>query len=150
VFIRGHAAFAEGVGEQLTLVSPEEKCYLVVRPNVSISTTDVFSHPELTRSTPKRTLQQLLSNPYVNDCEKIVRMLYPEVDKQLSWLLKYAPSRLTGTGSCIFAEFRDEKEALRVKNQLPDDVFAFVSRGRNTSPLAETLAKYQKAINHSL
>lgn len=135
VFVRGHAAFAEGVGEELYSAEPEEKVYLVIRPNVSIATADIFTHPQLTRNTPKRDLATLLDTPYENDCEKIVRILYPEVDKQLSWLLQYAPSRLTGTGSCIFGEFSSKKEANSVLSQLPDDVHAFVAAGVNLSPL---------------
>ncbi len=145
VFTRGFAAFAEGVGEQLTPVNTEEKWYLVVRPNVSIATKDIFCHPDLTRNTPKRDLLTLIDTSYENDCEKIVRLLYPEVDKQLSWLLQYAPSRLTGTGSCVFAEFLSENDAKNVLAKLPDTVSAFVAQGRNVSPLKETLAKYQKA-----
>ncbi|KPL92631.1 4-(cytidine 5'-diphospho)-2-C-methyl-D-erythritol kinase [Vibrio sp. L5-1] len=150
VFVRGHAAFAEGVGEQLQPANPDEKWYLVAKPQVSIATVDIFTHSELTRNTPKRALATLLEQEYVNDCEKIVRMLYPEVDKQLSWLLQYAPSRLTGTGSCVFAEFSSKKEAESVLEQLPDTVSAFVARGRNISPLKETLAEYQSAHPQSI
>ncbi|MFA0312753.1 4-(cytidine 5'-diphospho)-2-C-methyl-D-erythritol kinase [Vibrio splendidus] len=150
VFVRGHAAFAEGVGEQLQPANPDEKWYLVVKPQVSIATADIFTHSKLTRNTPKRALSTLLEQEYVNDCEKIVRMLYPEVDKQLSWLLQYAPSRLTGTGSCVFAEFSSKKEAESVLEQLPDTVSAFVARGRNISPLKETLAEYQSAHPQSI
>ncbi|UPR33577.1 4-(cytidine 5'-diphospho)-2-C-methyl-D-erythritol kinase [Vibrio splendidus] len=150
VFVRGHAAFAEGVGEQLQPANPDEKWYLVVKPQVSIATVDIFTHSELTRNTPKRALSTLLEQEYVNDCEKIVRMLYPEVDKQLSWLLQYAPSRLTGTGSCVFAEFNSRKEAELVREQLPDTVSAFVAKGRNISPLKETLAEYQSAHPQSI
>ncbi|MEZ9453424.1 4-(cytidine 5'-diphospho)-2-C-methyl-D-erythritol kinase [Vibrio splendidus] len=150
VFVRGHAAFAEGVGEQLQPANPDEKWYLVVKSQVSIATADIFRHSELTRNTPKRALATLLEQEYVNDCEKIVRMLYPEVDKQLSWLLQYAPSRLTGTGSCVFAEFSSKKEAESVLEQLPDTVSAFVARGRNISPLKETLAEYQSAHPQSI
>ena len=141
VFIRGMAAFAEGIGEKMTAASPEEKWYLVVKPDISISTADIFSHPSLTRNTPKQPLSTLLSQPYENDCEKIIRLLYPEVDKQLSWLLQYAPSRLTGTGSCIFSEFSTKKEAEDILKMLPDSVSAFVAKGKNTSPLHEILAK---------
>lgn len=147
VFVRGFAAFAEGVGEKLSPAYPQEKWYLVVRPNVSIATADVFCHPNLTRNTAKRDLETLLNTPNVNDCEKIVRMLYPEVDKQLSWLLQYAPSRLTGTGSCVFAEFSSKSEAETLLAQLSDDVSAFVAQGRNISPLKETLAEYQSATH---
>ncbi|MGF1825490.1 4-(cytidine 5'-diphospho)-2-C-methyl-D-erythritol kinase [Vibrio splendidus] len=150
VFVRGHAAFAEGVGEQLQPANPDEKWYLVVKPQVSIATVDIFTHSELTRNTPKRALATLLEQEYVNDCEKIVRMLYPEVDKQLSWLLQYAPSRLTGTGSCVFAEFSSKKEAELVLEQLPDTVSAFIAKGRNISPLKETLAEYQSAHPQSI
>ncbi|EKF9371368.1 4-(cytidine 5'-diphospho)-2-C-methyl-D-erythritol kinase [Vibrio cholerae] len=145
VFTRGFAAFAEGVGEELSAVEPEEKWYLVVRPAVSIATKDIFTHPQLMRNTPKRDLVSLLATPYENDCEKIVRSLYPEVDKQLSWLLQYAPSRLTGTGSCVFAEFSSRKDAQAVFAQLSDNVLAFVAQGRNVSPLRKTLADYQSA-----
>lgn len=150
VFVRGHAAFAEGVGEQLQPANPDEKWYLVVKPQVSIATVDIFTHSELTRNTPKRALSTLLEQEYVNDCEKIVRMLYPEVDKQLSWLLQYAPSRLTGSGSCVFAEFNSRKEAESVREQLPDVVSAFVAKGRNISPLKETLAEYHSAHPQSI
>ena len=150
VFVRGHAAFAEGVGEKLSAVEPEEKWYLVVRPDVSIATVDIFTHPDLTRNTPKRPLSVLLESNYGNDCEKIVRMLYPEVDKQLSWLLQYAPSRLTGTGSCVFAEFSSKNEAQNVQKQLPDNVSAFVAKGNNISPLYRTLANYRLAHNTSI
>ncbi|BCK07442.1 4-(cytidine 5'-diphospho)-2-C-methyl-D-erythritol kinase [Vibrio cholerae] len=145
VFTRGFAAFAEGVGEELSAVEAEEKWYLVVRPAVSIATKDIFTHPQLMRNTPKRDLASLLATPYENDCEKIVRSLYPEVDKQLSWLLQYAPSRLTGTGSCVFAEFSSRKDAQAVFAQLSDNVLAFVAQGRNVSPLRKTLADYQSA-----
>ncbi|VTR45116.1 4-diphosphocytidyl-2-C-methyl-D-erythritol kinase [Serratia fonticola] len=32
VFVRGHAAFAEGIGEQLQPANPAEKWYLVAHP----------------------------------------------------------------------------------------------------------------------
>ncbi|RJX71613.1 4-(cytidine 5'-diphospho)-2-C-methyl-D-erythritol kinase [Vibrio sinensis] len=147
VFTRGFSAFAEGVGEQLTPCAPDEKWYLVVRPNVSIATVDIFTHPQLTRNTPKRDLTAIINDNYGNDCEKIVRMLYPEVDKQLSWLLQYAPSRLTGTGSCVFAEFSSKEAANKVFESLSDTVSAFVAQGKNVSPLHETLAKYHLAHN---
>ncbi len=142
VFVKGFAAFAEGVGEKLQKVTPEEKWYLVVRPDVSIATADIFSHPQLTRNTPKRSIEQLLSNSQQNDCEKIVRLLYPEVDKQLSWLLQYAPSRLTGTGSCLFSVFDSKAAAEVIRAKLPDTVSNFIAQGKNISPLYETLANY--------
>ncbi len=140
VFVRGHAAFAEGVGEVLTPVEPEEKWYLVAHPGVSIPTSIIFSDPELPRNTPKRSIETLLKCEFSNDCEVIARKRFRKVDEALTWLLEYAPSRLTGTGACVFAEFDTEPAALRVLEQAPAWLHGFVARGVNLSPLASTLA----------
>ncbi|WP_227728791.1 4-(cytidine 5'-diphospho)-2-C-methyl-D-erythritol kinase [Yersinia proxima] len=135
VFVRGHAAFAEGVGEKLSPVEPLEKWYLVVHPGVSIPTPIIFSDPELKRNTPVRPLAALLSAPYANDCEPIARKRFREVEQALSWLLEYAPSRLTGTGACVFAEFDTESSARQVLRIAPEWLQGFVARGVNVSPL---------------
>lgn len=135
VFVRGHAAFAEGIGEQLQPADPAEKWYLVAHPGVSVPTPVIFADPELTRNTPVRPLNVLLQAPYTNDCEPIARKRFREVEQLLSWLLQYAPSRLTGTGACAFAEFDSEPAALQVLNQAPAWLRGFVARGVNVSPL---------------
>ncbi|BAS48632.1 4-(cytidine 5'-diphospho)-2-C-methyl-D-erythritol kinase [Aggregatibacter actinomycetemcomitans NUM4039] len=119
IFVHGKAAFAEGIGEKITHCEPPEKWYLVLKPNVSISTAVVFSDPHLPRNTPKKSLSQLLMGKYANDCEKVVRDHYSEVEESLNWLVKYAPARLTGTGACIFAEFDDKKSAQSVLQAKP-------------------------------
>ncbi|QFS60169.1 4-(cytidine 5'-diphospho)-2-C-methyl-D-erythritol kinase [Pantoea dispersa] len=140
VFVRGHAAFAEGVGEQLQPANPAEKWYLVAHPGVSIATPDLFQDPELTRDSPIRTLDELLQRPFHNDCEAVARKRFREVDALLSWLLEYAPSRLTGTGACVFAEFDTESAARQVLELAPKWMCGFVARGLNLSPLQRTLS----------
>ncbi|WP_036773284.1 4-(cytidine 5'-diphospho)-2-C-methyl-D-erythritol kinase [Photorhabdus australis] len=135
VFIRGHAAFAEGIGEILQIAEPAEKWYLVAHPGIEISTLRVFTDPELKRDTPIRPLAALLKAPYTNDCEPLVRKRFREVEQLLSWLLEYAPSRLTGTGACIFGEFESEASARKVLNKAPEWLQGFVARGVNNSPL---------------
>ena len=139
IFVRGFAAFAEGVGEKLTACQPPEKWYLVLKPEVSISTALIFQHPDLPRNTPKRNIEQLLREDYTNDCEKVVRDHYSEVEDLLSWLVQYAPSRLTGTGACVFAEFDREDEARKVLALAPKSVQGFVAQGQNISPLHQAL-----------
>ncbi|WLI76470.1 4-(cytidine 5'-diphospho)-2-C-methyl-D-erythritol kinase [Kosakonia sp. H02] len=140
VFVRGHAAFAEGVGEILTPVNPPEKWYLVAHPGVSIPTPVIFNDPELPRNTPVRSIETLLKCEFGNDCEVIARKRFRKVDAALSWLLEYAPSRLTGTGACVFAEFDTESAARQVLEQAPEWLHGFVARGVNLSPLAQTIA----------
>lgn len=139
IFIHGKAAFAEGVGEKITYCSPPEKWYLVLKPNVSISTAQIFNDPQLTRNTPKLPLNQLLAQKYANDCEKIVRDHYSEVEELVQWLLQYAPARLTGTGACAFAEFEQQQQAQLAFANKPEKFTGFVAKGMNISPLHQIL-----------
>ncbi|WP_067703385.1 4-(cytidine 5'-diphospho)-2-C-methyl-D-erythritol kinase [Erwinia sp. ErVv1] len=141
VFVQGFAAFAEGVGERLTPVHPEEKWYLVLHPGVNISTPFVFNDPELHRTTPVREISQLLRADFSNDCEPVVRKRFREVEQLVSWLLEYAPSRLTGTGACVFAEFDTECSARQVFELASEKWPGFVARGVNISPLHRRLSE---------
>jgi 4-diphosphocytidyl-2-C-methyl-D-erythritol kinase len=140
VFVRGFAAFAEGVGEKLTPVSPAEKWYLVAHPGASIPTPVIFKDPELPRNTPIRSIDTLLNCEFGNDCEVIARKRFRKVDELLSWLLEYAPSRLTGTGACVFSEFDTEDAARQVLKQAPEWLHGFVARGVNVSPLHQAIS----------
>ncbi len=135
VFIRGEAAWAEGIGEILTPVSLPEPWFLVVVPPVSVSTADIFSVAELTRDTPQMTIRAFLAGGGQNDCEAVVRRVHPQVAAALDWLNTHAPARMTGTGACVFAAFEVEAEARSVERQVPPDWTAFVARGMNRSPL---------------
>ena len=139
VFVRGRAAFAEGVGEKLTPVDVAEKWYLVAIPPVHVSTALIFQDPELPRATPKQSWMELRAGSWKNDCELLVKKGYPEVAKALSWLLEYAPSRMTGTGACVFAEFAEESSARKVLADMPNWLQGFVARGLNLSPLQAVL-----------
>lgn len=135
VFVMGHAALAEGIGDILHPASPQEKWYLVAHPGVTIPTPAIFGDAELCRNTPIRSIDELLNSPYANDCEPIARKRFSEVEQLVSWLLEYAPSRLTGTGACVFAEFDTESAARQILNQAPAWVNGFVAQGINLSSL---------------
>ena len=98
VFVRGRAAFAEGVGERLQPVELPESWYLVLKPDCHVATAVVFQDPDLPRATQKMALHNLMEGEWKNDCEALVKKRHPEVANALGWLLEYAPSRMTGTG----------------------------------------------------
>ncbi|MCT8861313.1 4-(cytidine 5'-diphospho)-2-C-methyl-D-erythritol kinase [Shewanella xiamenensis] len=135
VFIHGFAAFAEGVGECLQTVNPAELWYLIIAPDAHVSTAAVFQDPLLPRNTPKLGIDTLLSQSWRNDCQELVVSKYPQVAKALGWLLEYAPSRMTGTGACVFGEFSSQQQALAALAKLPSDMQGFVAKGMNISPL---------------
>lgn len=146
VFLRGHAAWAEGVGERLVPVTLDTPWFVVIHPGVSISTAAVFQTPELTRNTPPITMARALqgeSADWHNDCEPTVRALYPEVDAALKWLnerlYQRAGAMLTGTGACLFAPLEHERDVDRILAELPTRWQGFKARGLNRSPLHDAL-----------
>lgn len=142
VFVRGHAAWAEGVGEQLTPVSPPEPWYLVVIPDCQVSTAEIFSASELTRDCEPIKISGFLSGEGSNVCEAVVRRRYPAVAESLDWLAQHANPKMTGTGACVFASFDTAAKAQQIWQQLPATWQGFVAKGCNQSPLLGAIANY--------
>jgi 4-diphosphocytidyl-2-C-methyl-D-erythritol kinase len=134
-FVRGTAAWAEGVGEQLTPYDFPEGHFLVVKPQAAVSTAEVFQAPELTRNSPVTTIRGFLAAGGRNDCESCVRGRYPEIAEALDWLQEFGEARLTGTGACVFVALPDEHTAQAVRARLPARWSGYVVRGLNRSPL---------------
>ena len=136
IFLHGEAAWAEGVGEQLSPISPPEPWYAVIAPDCHVSTAEVFSSQELTRDCEPITISRFLSGEGRNICEDVVTKLYPQVSEALSWLGQYGKARMTGTGACIFASFDSRAQAQQVITAIPAHWQGFVAKGCNCSPLS--------------
>ncbi|MDZ7621866.1 MAG: 4-(cytidine 5'-diphospho)-2-C-methyl-D-erythritol kinase [Candidatus Competibacteraceae bacterium] len=141
VFVRGRAAWAEGVGEQLTPVELNESWFVVVAPACQVATGAVFGDPDLTRNSPPITIADFLTGVGGNDCEAVVYRRYPAVAAAADWLAQFGQARLTGTGACVFAAFPSAARAEQVLAQRPPGWRGFVGRGRNRSPLHERLSR---------
>jgi len=139
VFVQGSSAWAEGVGERLTPVTLPAKWYVVIYPGVSMSTREVFQSAELTRNSPLITIRAFFESGGRNDCEPVVRARAPQVAEALEWLARFAPARLTGTGSCVFSACGNAGDAERLAARVPDRWMSFVAQGLNASPVHERL-----------
>ncbi|MFI0472886.1 4-(cytidine 5'-diphospho)-2-C-methyl-D-erythritol kinase [Halomonas sp. HMF6819] len=144
VFVHGHSAWAEGVGEVLTPVTLDTPWFVVIHPGVSVSTPAIFQDPELTRASRPITMARALQGgaaTWRNDCEATVKKRYPPIACALEWLEQFAPSRVTGTGACLFAAFETQRAANAVAEQAGQRYQAWVARGLNTSPLHDALGR---------
>jgi 4-diphosphocytidyl-2-C-methyl-D-erythritol kinase len=139
VFVLGHTAWAEGIGDQLTPVEIPSYWYLILIPNIQVSTAEVFAHQGLTRNTHPIKIRAFLEQGSQNDCQTVVEALYPEVKRARQWLAQFAETRLTGTGACLFARFASEADAKSVLEQMPAPWQGFTAKGINTSPLLQSL-----------
>lgn len=140
VFVRGHSAWAEGVGERLTPCDFPERVYLVLKPQLGISTAEVFQDAELTRNSPVTTIRDFLAGGGRNDCTPVVRRRSGEIAEALDWLDEFGEARLTGTGACAFVAMPDDAAARRAAARVPARWTGYVVRGLNRSPLLDRLA----------
>ncbi len=132
VFVRGHSAWAEGVGERLQALELPPRDYLVVSPGVAVSTAEIFAAAELTRDCPPITIRGFLARGGRNVCQPVVADRYPQVARLLDWLAarrRVAQVAMSGTGSCCYAAFDDPHEARRALAELPPQWRGFVARG---------------------
>lgn len=129
LFVRGSSAWAEGIGEILTPVHLPNKSFLVICPDCHVSTQEIFSHQQLTRTTTAIKMAAFLAGHSRNDCENVVRSLYPPVDEALLWLNQFTPARMTGTGASVFAAFDSAQQAQQILKQLPKGMTGFVAQG---------------------
>lgn len=138
VFIHGRAVFASGIGEQFSPAAPAQHWYLVAKPECHIATAEIFRHIDLPRNTPIFDTVDYRFENTRNDCQALVKKLYPEVANTQERLLEYAPTRLTGTGACLFSAFDNrldaEKAAEKARTWLSPTVSLFIARGLNVSP----------------
>lgn len=139
VFVKGQSVFAEGVGEIFTEMEPKESWYLLAIPPCHIATGNIFGHPELPRSTPCISPNLYSFETTHNDCQSIAKKLYPEVANTIDRLLEYAPTRLTGTGACVFSCFDDKQSAEKAMTYLPSGVRGTVTKGQNISATRQRL-----------
>ena len=130
VFVHGHSAWAEGIGERLTPLALPPRWYLVLVPACHVATAEIFKAPELTRDSMPIKMPDFLAGRTRNDCQPVVVGRHPEVAEALAVL--GGRGRMSGTGACVFAAFDDAESA---RNALPAGWRGFVARGVDRSPL---------------
>jgi 4-diphosphocytidyl-2-C-methyl-D-erythritol kinase len=134
-FVFGRNALGEGVGERLTALELPSAWYLVITPQVAVSTKEIFA-VALTAESKRLKIPPFFPGRGRNDLEAAVTVRYPEVAAQLAWLReRVAQARMTGSGACVFAEFPSEAEARAIQSQMPRGMDGFVAQGLDRHPL---------------
>lgn len=143
VFVRGRSAWAEGIGDELLPVELPERWYVVLAPDVHVSTVDIFNHQCLTRDSAPITMRAFLEEGGRNDCQPLVEKLIPDVKDAVGWLKQFSAAQLTGTGGCVFAAFATQEQAEQVMLERPGQLNGFCAKGVNESPLHSYLRRCQ-------
>ena len=140
VFVRGHNAWAEGVGERLTPITLPPAWYLLVDPGVHVPTAALFRSERLTRDTPAVIIGDFASGALTgNAFEPVLRALEPAVEAAFQLLAQVGTPRLTGSGSGCFVEYLTRDAAQQALESLPKMLQARVVAGVDRSPLLDAL-----------
>ena len=140
VFISGYAAWAEGVGEKLEKISPDEQWVVVIKPECHVNTKEIFSAKNLTRNSKSIKIADFIAGQHQNDCVEVVCQRYPSVRDALVALSEFSEARLTGTGACVFAQFDSKQEAINAYESLEKSGWrVYLAKGLNESPLFSKL-----------
>lgn len=127
-FLRGHNAWVEGIGEQITPLAPTVQLpaarFVVVKPTAGLDTHAIFSSPSLRRNSEAATIAGFAAAPYSygrNDLQPVAQALCPEINQAIAWLQSRGlQARMTGSGSAVFAQWAHTPD--------PDDVFLDVAQ----------------------
>ena len=139
VFVHGRAAWAGGVGEVLQSIDIPEPIYLVIDPQIHVSTANIFAAEELTRNCDPITIRAFLRGAGTNVCEPVVRKRHPQVGEAIDWLGQFGAARMSGSGACVFIEMDSLQQAEIVKSQIPEPWAGYVAAATNFSPLHQQL-----------
>lgn len=139
IFVFGHSAWAEGVGEKIQEIELPEQWAVIIKPDCHVNTKEIFCHHELTRDSKSITMCDFIAGQHQNDCLKVVCKKYPIVGNALLDLAGFSESRLTGTGACVFAQFVSEQHALEAYDALKDKWRVFLTKCVNESSLLSAL-----------
>jgi 4-diphosphocytidyl-2-C-methyl-D-erythritol kinase len=135
IFVYGHSAWAEGVGEQITPITVPEQWTVIIKPDCHVNTGEIFSDKALTRDSKYIKIEDFTAGHQQNDCLALVSQRYPLVQKALLALSEFSEARLTGTGACVFAQFDSEESAREAYNALNAHWQVYLTKGSNESPL---------------
>lgn len=140
VFVAGHSAFGEGIGEQLLPVDLPPAWYVIVKPTIHADTARLFQSPSLKRDTPLITWANYQAGtPTHNDFLPVLLSLYPNLQETVTLLSHFGEPRLTGTGSALFITCESREKAEKCIGQIDQQVVGFVAQGVNESPVHKTL-----------
>ncbi|MCB5186797.1 4-(cytidine 5'-diphospho)-2-C-methyl-D-erythritol kinase [Methylobacillus caricis] len=144
-FIFGENAWVEGIGEKLQSIQLPSAHYLVLTPQVHISTAEIFASRELTRNTNPTTIAAFLRDLVHNDLETVVCQQYPAVASCLEWLTQFSQARMSGSGASVFVEMQSQEEAEAVLARVTErrelqeiagcEISGFYAKGLHQHPL---------------
>jgi len=129
-FLAGTNARAGGIGERLTPVAMPPRWFAVVKPAAGLATRDVFAHPEVAGRVEAARIagfsessgHEHVGSDCGNDLQAAAESLCPEIGMATTPLFEaFGNSRMTGSGSAVFADAGSAGEGAVPSAAMPGD-----------------------------
>ena len=130
VFLRGKNAWAQGRGDVLSDISLGEKKYLVIVPDVKVSTHRVFQECRESEHRAQVTRQQFHRGDVANTLQASACRLYKDVAQLIELLSRRDTTpRMSGSGGAVFIDGDDYELNESILCELPKTFQARVCTG---------------------
>tara|TARA_B100001063_G_scaffold7373_1_gene5659 strand:- start:43 stop:864 length:822 start_codon:yes stop_codon:yes gene_type:complete len=116
-FINGGAAHVQGKGEIVNKISMSKKYFVLILPNLNISTKAIFESLSSKYYMRKHTPKELIESDF-NSFERIVMSKYPELKETKYWLSSFGSVRMSGTGSTLYIEYDNYESAVDANKEI--------------------------------
>ena len=116
-FINGGAACVKGKGEIIKNISISNKFFVLILPNINISTKDIFESLSPKDFMKKCSSKELMESTF-NSFEKIVLTKYPVLKETKYWLSSFGSVRISGTGSTLYIEYDNYQSAVDANKEI--------------------------------
>ena len=116
-FINGGAAYIGGKGEIVNNISVDKKYFVLILPNLKISTKDMYASLSSKDFMTQYSLDELMASNF-NSFEKIVMSKYPSLKQTKYWLSAFGSVRMSGTGSTLYIEYDNYESALEANKEI--------------------------------
>lgn len=140
IFILGHNAFAEGIGDLLTPIDLPSRWFVLAFPNAQVNTKTLYANPHLTRNSTPITLSDYQNGVNTeNVFTPCVCESYAEVKRALHILSQYGNARMTGSGSTVFLPVDTLSEAQDIIGHIGPQLVTCLAQSLGESPLIVSL-----------
>ena len=116
-FINGGAAYISGKGEIINNIAIDKKYFVIVLPNLNISTKDIYESLSSKDFMTQYSLDELMASN-INSFEEIVMSKYPSLKETKYWLSAFGSVRMSGTGSTLYIEYDNYEGALEASKEI--------------------------------
>ena len=130
IFIYGKNAVATGIGDVLSDIELKKNKYLLICPNIEVSTSEMFRKLKINKLSPKH--QNSFLDILLRE-NKSIEEFY--VSNANDYDLK-----LSGTGSTLFIEYDKKDDLEKILQKIPKNWRFFFCEGLQYSPLKGVLS----------